>query len=321
MKTLYPACEPYAIHRLTVGGGHEVYVEECGNPRGVPVLFLHGGPGSGCQSEHRRYFDPAFYRIVLFDQRGAGRSLPSGGTSHNSTADLVSDMEQIRLTLGIEQWMLFGGSWGTTLALIYAMAHPDRLLAIVLRGTFLAREADLEWFFIGLRRLFPQAWERFSQGLPACESLQGLIDWYHAAVHSEDRERSLQAARRWSDWGGQIVGWHLPRAADTSDSEPESEAQQSRLLAKVRIETHYARHRYFIGENEILERIASLPALPVSIVHGRYDLTCTLEAAWQLHQTIAGSRLIQVAEAGHLIDEPAMSAALIEETDRMRDLL
>jgi proline iminopeptidase len=321
MKTLYPACEPYAVHRISLEEPHELHVEECGNPRGIPVIFLHGGPGSGCAAEHRRYFDPTAYRIVLFDQRGSGKSTPAGEISRNRTPDIVSDMEVIRRHLAIDRWMLFGGSWGATLALLYALSYPDKICGIILRGTFLARASDMHWFFVGLRRIFPQAWQRFSEVIPDSSDLQSLIDGYYARLHGTDLGLSLQAARRWSEWSRHAVNWHRTLSGEATDSKPESEAERARLLAKVGIETHYAHHRYFIGENEILENIASLPAVPVSIVHGRYDLTCTLEAAWQLHKAIPGSRLIQVAQAGHLIEEPAMAAALIEETDRMQGLL
>lgn len=320
MNSLYPCCDPYAVHHIGVDMPHELYVEECGNPQGVPVIFLHGGPGSGCSADHRRYFDPGVYRIVLFDQRGAGRSLPLGETMRNSTADLVSDMETIRRHLHIAQWMLFGGSWGATLALIYALAHPHRLLGVILRGTFLAREADLDWFFVGLRRLFPQAWEKLSDGIAGCSEAHALIDWYHSALQGEDRSLALRAARNWSAWGHHVVSWRQALSSERPEEGAETDVQRERLLAKVRIETHYAHHRYFIDENEIIARIGSLPRIPISIVHGRYDLVCTMESAWLLHRALPGSRLVMVAEAGHLIDEPAMSAALIEETDRMRTL-
>jgi proline iminopeptidase len=317
----YPPSEPYAVHRIHVDEPHEIYVEECGNPKGVPVVFLHGGPGSGCSPEHRRFFDPAYYRVILFDQRGCGRSLPAGETERNRTSDLISDMEAIRSHLGIAQWLLFGGSWGATLALIYALHHPSRLLGMVLRGTFLAREADLAWFFQDLRHLLPQAWERFTQGFPVSD-LSALLCEYHARVHGADKAMSLRAAQDWSEWGVRVLSWLREETPATErDHEHEHEHEESaQLLAKVRIETHYACHRYFIAENEMLQRIDTLPALPVSIVHGRWDLACTLEAAWLLHRAIPGSRLV-VVQAGHLMSEPAMADALVEEMDRMRTLL
>jgi proline iminopeptidase len=320
MRDLYPSSEPYAVHKVAVAQQHRIYVEECGNSQGCPVVFLHGGPGSGCSSDHHRYFDPAFYRIVLVDQRGAGRSLPSGETEYNRTQDLVSDMEAIRRQLGIEQWLLFGGSWGATLALIYSLTHPGRVTGMILRGAFLARESDLAWFFIGLKKLLPQAWYRLVEGLPDNITLTDLINRYHDAVHGGDRSTALQAASKWSSWCSQVVNWHKAGTDDASEDKLDTEQQQTRLLAKVSIETHYAHHRYFVEENEILRRIGSLCSMPVSIVHGRYDLTCTMESAWQLHRAIPDSRLIQLPDAGHLIEEPSMVSALIKETDRMRDL-
>ncbi|MES9970929.1 MAG: prolyl aminopeptidase [Candidatus Thiodiazotropha sp.] len=318
MRSLYPSIEPYAIHHIRVEKPHEIYVEECGNPEGIAVVFLHGGPGSGCSAEHRRYFDPAFYRIILVDQRGSGRSKPLGETGGNTTQDLIADMELIRRHLEIPQWMLFGGSWGATLALLYALTYPNRTRGMVLRGSFLARQADLDWFFLGIRRLLPKAWERLSHGIPDREGLDSLIDWYHAALHGDDLSHSLDAARRWSEWGSQAVNWNKGESRDKSDQGAETATQREQMLAKVRIETHYAHNRYFIRENEILEGLESLPPMPASIVHGRYDLTCTMESAWLLHRAIPGSRLVEVADAGHLIDDPAMISVLVEETDRMR---
>lgn len=321
MRSLYPVSEPYAVHHICVETPHELYVEECGNPQGIPVVFLHGGPGSGCSAEYRRYFDPDFYRIILFDQRGSGRSRPLGETAQNRTLDLIADMEVIRHHLAIAQWMLFGGSWGATLMLLYTLSHPGRVLGMVLRGTFLARVSDLDWFFVGLKRLFPQAWEGLSKEIPDCSEAWDLIGWYYDALRSEDPAISLNAALTWSSWGSRIVSWHKSGFGNNREETPMTEVQRERMLAKVRIETHYAYHRYFIGENEILSRIGSLPGIPVTFVHGRYDLTCTMESAWLLHKAIPDSRLVQVPDAGHLIDEPAMISALIEETDRMRELL
>ena len=314
-QKLYPACEPYAVHRIVVASPHELYVEECGNPRGIPVVFLHGGPGSGCASYHRRFFDPDFYRIILFDQRGSGRSLPPGETAENRTADLVGDMEVIRRHLAVERWLLFGGSWGATLALIYAQNHPDTLLGMVLRGVFLARERDLEWFFHGLQLLFPQEWEQFSQDMEDADGQAAdLIAAYYHRIHGDNRELSLRAARGWSDWSSCVVGWNLSNEAERTDGGQD----QALLLKKTRIETHYARHHYFIRDNEILERVGSLPEVPVTILHGRLDLTCTMESAWLLHRAISGSRLVVVQDAGHLMIDPPMLSALVQETQRMQ---
>ncbi len=244
-----------------------------------------------------------------------------GETSRNRTPDLVADMERIRSHLALSRWLLFGGSWGATLALSYAFSHAKRVTGMILRGTFLARESDLEWFFIGLRRLFPQAWERFSGTVPDCVDLGSLIDGYHALVHGENPLLALDAARSWSEWGSRVVDWHRGQGAGKADRGAETRERQERFLAKTRIETHYALHRYFMDENAILARIHTLPRIPVTIVHGRFDLVCTMDAAWALHRAIPGSRLVQVADAGHIIDEPPMAAALVEETDRMRELL
>lgn len=322
MRTLYAPCEPYAVHTISVETPHQLYVEESGNKGGIPVIFLHGGPGSGCAPGHRRYFDPEAYRIILFDQRGSGKSQPSGELSNNNIHALVADLEAIRDHLGISKWLLFGGSWGATLGLFYALTHSERVLGMILRGAFLARESDLDWFFFDLRRLFPEAWYKLSKQVPSCRSSADLIDWYHAAVHGDDSGLSLQAARSWSEWGNHVVYWH--RNSDTeapSNAEPETDARNQRLIAKVKIETYYAKHRYFMAENELLDRIGSLTPMAVTLVHGLFDLTCSMESAWLLHQAIPNSEFIQLREAGHLIDEPAMIAALVEESDRMRTRL
>ena len=325
MNQLYPALEPYAIHSLQVGQNHFVHVEACGNPAGLPVLFLHGGPGSGCNPQHRRYFDPERYHILLFDQRGAGRSHPLGLCDDNKTSDLIADMEMIRTELKINQWLLFGGSWGATLALLYAQQYPQWVCGMILRGSFLAREEDLEWFFIGLRRLFPEQWERFTRDIENRLQLSSLIEWFYQALRSADKAIVLDAAQRWSDWGDTVVTWHHPN--EERESVPEDlgaqalEVQQARLLAKVEIETHYARQRYFIEENAILDHAERLHGMPVSIVQGRFDLVCPMQGAWQLHRALPGSCLVEVPQAGHLISDPAMGIALLRETNRFRELL
>ena len=315
MRTLYPTIEPYAVHRIAVDGCNKLYLEESGNPVGLPVLFLHGGPGSGCSVEHRRFFDPERYRIILFDQRGSGRSFPLGGAEWNTASDLVGDMETIRRYLKLDRWLLFGGSWGATLALLYCESHPDRVLGMVLRGVFLAREKDLKWFFNDLRHLFPQQWEKFAQSVTEPEQ-SDLITAYYRRIYGSNEARSLNAAQAWSDWGSHVVHWNL---IGEQSMQTEEGKDQTLLLAKARVETHYAQHRYFISDNQILERISLLPVMPVSIVHGSYDLTCTMEAAWLLHRAIPDSDLIVVPEAGHLAHEPAMVSALVTETDRMGD--
>jgi proline iminopeptidase len=322
MRSLYSACEPYAVHTLSVDNLHHIYVEECGNSQGIPVIFVHGGPGSGCQPDHRRLFDPNSYRIILFDQRGCGRSRPLGEVTLNRTQDLISDIEMIRVHLNVRKLLLFGGSWGATLSLAYAITHPDKVLGLILRGAFLARESDLQWFFYELKRLFPQAWSLLTHDIDHCSSSTDLIDFYYSRIHGGEASLSLPAAERWSEWGRHVVQWHMGRNREQrSDNSSNGKVAYDRLLAKVKIETHYAKHRYFIAENELLDRIELSPSVPVSIVHGLFDLTCSMESAWLLHKTMPGSRLIQLQDAGHLIDEPAMISALLNETDRMREIL
>ena len=318
MKVLYPPIEPYATRRLRVADPHELYVEECGNPQGVPVVFLHGGPGSGCRSDQRRFFDPAFYRIVLFDQRGSGRSVPAGHTGGNTTQDLITDIEAVRRALRIDRWVVFGGSWGAALTLLYTQRYPELVRAMVLRGVFLARRRDLEWFFgpDGVARLFPEAWSAFADGVSP-EERREPVPAYHRRVHDPDERLALAAARAWSAWTDHVATWTLP-----ADGEPAGQPEEAqRVLAKARIETHFARHGYFISENGILDRAHRLAGIPCSIAHGRRDLTCTMEAAWLLHRAVPGSSLSVVSEAGHLASEPAMIDALVSETDRMRAVL
>lgn len=315
MRELYPEIRPFAEHRLRVGGPHELYVEECGSRSGIPVVFLHGGPGSGCNENHRRYFDPARYRIVLFDQRGCHRSTPPGAVESNTTHDLLDDLERIRAQLGIERWMVYGGSWGATLGLLYAECHPRQVLALVLRGTFLARAADLSWFLgAGANQVFPDAWAEFTDYIPGAER-GDLVAAYHRRIHGPERGVRLEAARRWSAWGTRVTTWMLPQPVV---GVPESE---ERMLCEAAIETHYAQHRYFIAEGQLLRDHARIPRVPVRIIHGRRDLTCTLESSWLLHRALPGSTLQIVEQAGHLAGEPAMTDALLAATDEFAGLL
>ena len=323
MRLRYPPIEPYAVRHIHVGSGHHLYVEECGRADGCPAVFLHGGPGSGCQPDHRRYFDPGHYRLVLVDQRGSGRSTPAGCTEHNDTRQLVQDLETIRLGLGIERWLLFGGSWGATLGLVYAQTYPERVLGLVLRGTFLARQRDLDWFFgpNGVARRLPDAWRAFRDQVPAGGG-DDLPAAYDRLVHGDDPRRAAEAALAWSDWAGRVLTWNRPPASVGSAGQvatPQNAMPQ--LLAKVRIETHYARYRYFLRENEILAQAHRLPRVPMTIVHGRLDLVCPLDGGWALHRAVPDSRFIPVEETGHLISEPRMIDALIGETDRLASCL
>ena len=313
MKSLYPEIESLHQYALTTGA-HRVYFEESGNPTGLPVIFLHGGPGSGCNPNHRRYFDPQKYRVVIFDQRGCHRSSPEGCIENNTTRDLLLDMEAIRLKLGIERWLVFGGSWGAALALLYAEAHPARVAGLVLRGTFLARQRDLDWFVKdGVNRIFPDYWTRFTDTVPV-DKRHDLIAAYYYVLHGDNNQARINYARAWSAWSGKVVTY----AAQEMQSEEED---INKLVNQVSIETHYAFNRYFIKENQILDNIAQVPDVPIMIIHGRRDLTCTLETSWSLHKALPHAELMIVPDGGHLAGEPAMVDALVRATDSMAGIL
>ncbi len=314
MKPLYPEIENYQSHTLSSNADHQVYFEESGNPEGLPVIFLHGGPGSGCNENHRRYFNPEKYRIIIFDQRGCNRSGPQGTVKDNTTQYLLMDIEAIRKQLKINRWLIFGGSWGATLGLLYAQAFPKCVSGMVLRGTFLAREQDLKWFAQeGANRIFPEYWAKFVEGIPEAER-SDLVDAYYRRVHEGDKETCERFARAWSEWASKVVTWTLREV----EEEPED---IQKLVNQVRIESHYAKHHYFIKENQILNNIDKLPDVPIIIIHGRYDLTCPLISSWSLHEVLPRSELIIVPDAGHLAGEPPMIDALITATDRMAELL
>jgi proline iminopeptidase len=312
MPQLYPELTPNNTYQLEVGGGHTVYMEESGNPEGIPVLFLHGGPGGGSTEKHRRYFNPKKYRIVIFDQRGANRSTPSGLVEANSTEDLLNDMEAIREKLGIDKWMLFGGSWGATLALLYAQTYPDKILAMILRGSFLARKEDLFWFTeLGANRLLPDYWADF---LKVIDDDEDIINAYHERIHGSDKDKSLAAARSWSNWNARVVTYLI------FDGELEQEPNEV-TLHNAMIETHYAKNNYFLDDNQILNNIQNIPDVPVRIIHGRRDITCTADASWQLHQAIKNSELQLIPDGGHLASDKAICDALIQATDDYAGLI
>ena len=309
MRELYPQIDALKRYRLEMDPVHTVYVEEAGNPRGIPVIFLHGGPGSGCNENHRRYFNPKKYRVVLFDQRGCNRSTPAGETRHNSTPELLQDIERIREHLGIAQWLVFGGSWGATLGLLYAQSHPSRVLGLILRGAFLARQKDLDWFGRqGASMIFPDYWQEFTELIPEAER-DDLITAYHTRVHGADRKIQEAAALTWSKWAGRLVTYLLPGVGDYTPGNVD------KTVCEVLIETHYAKHRYFITENQILDNVATLPQVPIRIIHGRRDLTCTLDTSWSLHQALPDAELVIVREGGHLAGESVMVDALVTATD------
>jgi proline iminopeptidase len=313
MHVMYPEISPYDQCMLNVNGGHVIYLEQSGNLQGLPVIFLHGGPGSGSNENHRRYFNPEKYRIIIFDQRGCNRSTPRGGIKFNTTHDLIQDMEQIRNYLSIDKWLVFGGSWGATLGLLYAEAYPQHVAGMVLRGAFLARSADLDWFGrSGVNRVFPDYWQEFTGIIPVAER-EDLITAYYRRVIEGDRATREKYAKAWSLWSGRVVTYTLQDATEEEDI--------NTIIDRVSIETHYARNRYFISENQILAKIKNIPEVPIIIIHGRRDLTCTLEASWLLHQALPKSGFIIVKDAGHLAGEPPMIDALVSATDRIWSLL
>jgi len=308
MRELYPDIVPYQIHRLAVDNRHELYVEECGNPAGLPVVFLHGGPGAGCEPLHRRFFDPERYRIVLFDQRGAGRSTPHADLVDNSTWDLVTDLEKIREELRISDWMVFGGSWGSTLALAYAQRFPERVLGLVLRGIFLGRHRDVQWLYQeGASRLFPDIWERFLEPIPEAEHLD-LVGAYYRRLTSDDELERLRAARAWSRWEG------ATSTLTTKHTVIEHFGEAHLALSLARIEAHYFVNDVFLEPDQLLRDVDRIRAIPGIVIHGRYDVICPVEQAWELARAWPEAELGIVPAAGHAASEPSILDALVRAT-------
>lgn len=311
MKGLYPAIEPYRQWRMAVQAPHELYIEECGNPDGLPVLFIHGGPGAGCLPYHRRFFDPEVYRIILFDQRGAGQSTPHAELTNNTTANLVADMEQLREQLGIEQWVLFGGSWGSTLSLVYAQTHPDRVAGLILRGIFLCRPQDIEWFYQhGAGRVFPEYWEQYLAPIPEAER-GDMVSAYYRQLTSEDELTRLRAARAWSLWEGRTVSLLPCKEVEQVFGDAHF------ALSIARIECHYFMHDGFLDENQIVNNVGMLKDIPGIIVHGRYDIVCPLDQALALHAAWSQAELQVIPNAGHAASEPGIIDALVSATRDM----
>lgn len=305
MLVLYPPIKPYKRHQLKVSDTHELYVDEAGDPAGIPILFVHGGPGGACDASSRRFYDPAIYRIITFDQRGCGRSTPHGSLEENTTADLIADMELIRETLSVEKWVLFGGSWGSTLSLLYAIEYPHRVLAMVLRGIFLCRKADIDWLYQdGANRIFPDYWEDFVRAIP--ESERGnLVAAYHARLTGSDELARMAAARAWSAWEGNCSKLRPSPETLAKFTKPHN------ALALSRIEAHYFLNGGFVEPNHILANADALKGIPGRIIHGRYDMVCPLENAQALHKVWSDSELHIVRDAGHSASEPGNVDALI----------
>lgn len=309
--TLYPDIRPYVQHSLAVEPPHVLHVEECGNPDGIPVLFVHGGPGAGCEPYHRRFFDPGLYRIILFDQRGCGRSTPHAELDGNTTQALVADMEAIREHLGLERWMLFGGSWGSTLGLAYAETHPERVLGLILRGIFLCRPHEIRWFYQeGASRLFPDYWEAYLEPIPAAER-SDLVRAYYNRLTSDDEVARMAAAKAWSLWEGRTASL-LPREEVVNHF-----ADPFTALSLARIECHYFMHDSFLEPDQLLRDAHRLADIPGIIVHGRYDAICPLENAWQLARAWPDAELQIIPDAGHAASEPGIIDALVRAANSL----
>jgi proline iminopeptidase len=310
-RTLYPEIEPYDSGFLQVSPLHRVYFEECGDPKGKPVVFVHGGPGAGCNAKSRRFFDPARYRIVLFDQRGCGRSTPHAELTDNTTWHLVADMELLREHLKLPRWQVFGGSWGSTLALAYAQAHPDRVSELVLRGIFMLRRWELEWFYQkGCDAIFPDAWEDYLAAIPAVER-GDLMGAYYRRLTSADAGVRMAAAKAWSMWEGGTS--FLQPSADYIASTGSDEF----ALAFARIECHYFVHGgFFDADDQLLRDAHRLKRIPAVIVQGRYDVVCPIRSAWDLHRAWPEADLRIVGDAGHSALEPGITHELVSATDR-----
>lgn len=316
---LYPPVEPADSGLLDLDGFHRMYYEVSGNPDGQPVVFLHGGPGAGTHAHHRRYFDPRHYRVVLFDQRGAGRSEPFGELRDNGTPQIVGDMEKLREHLGIERWMLFGGSWGSTLALAYAEAHPERCDALVLRGIFLGRRFEVDWFLYGMRGFFPEAWDRFAGFLPPDER-GDLLKSYYRRLTDPDPEIHMPAARVWSAYEG---------ACSTLRHDPQVTAEfgsERMALGLARIEAHFFVNDLFMAENQLIDNVDRLEGIPAVVVQGRYDVVCPIRSAddlvrhWPGPYGANGLEYRVIADAGHAASEPGTRAALIAATEKFKAL-
>jgi proline iminopeptidase len=310
---LYPEIEPFETGILDLDGRHRMYWEQSGNPRGVPVLFLHGGPGAGAGPAHRRFFDPKHYRIVIFDQRGAGRSKPLGEIIDNTTPHLIADIERLRERLGIDRWHVFGGSWGSTLSLAYAEAHPARVRSLALRGIFLCRPEEIDWFLYGMRWLAPEAWREFSNYLPEAERGDLLRNYYRRIV-DPDPAVHMPAARKWSVYEGTCCTL-LPSPELVANF-----ASDVVALGIARLESHYFINSIFLAKNALLDNLGKIRHIPASIVQGRYDLVCPIATADELHRAWPEAAYEVVPDAGHSVMEPGICKALVRCMERFKAL-
>jgi proline iminopeptidase len=311
MKTLYPEIEPFETGRLKVSSIHELYYEQVGNPTGKPAVFLHGGPGGGISPDYRRYFDPEIYRVVLFDQRGSGKSTPHASLEDNTSWHLVADIERLREHLNIRHWQVFGGSWGSTLALAYAETHPDRVRELLLRGIFLCRKKEIRWFYQeGASAIFPDVWEEYLKVIPENERAD-MVSAYYRRLTSEDEAVRLEAARAWSIWEGSTSKLFFDPSSIEKFADPEF------ALAFARIECHYfMNNAFFDSDNYLIENVGRIRTIPSVIVQGRYDVVCPMMSAWELHRAWPEAELQIIPDAGHSISEPGIIDALVNATDR-----
>jgi proline iminopeptidase len=314
MKTVYPEIEPFDTGMLQVSDIHTIYYERVGTPKGIPVVFLHGGPGGGLIPLYRQFFDPSAFHVILFDQRGSGRSIPHAELRENTTWDLISDIETLRKKFEIDKWYVFGGSWGSTLSLAYAINHPERVLGLILRGIFLTRRKELLWFYqYGASEIFPDFWERYRDEIPE-EERHDFISAYYKRLTSSDEKTRLRAARAWSVWEG-ATSKLLPDKNLIEHWENEHEA-----LQLARIECHYFFNNcFFPSDNYILENVEKIRHIPTVIVQGRYDIVCPMVSAWELHKAFPEAEFIVIPDAGHSISEPGITSALVDAMDKIRD--
>jgi proline iminopeptidase len=310
LKTLYDPIEPFDTGRLKVSPIHELYYEQVGNPDGKRAVFLHGGPGGGISPDYRRYFDPKVYRVLLFDQRGSGQSTPHASIEENTTWDLVADIERLREHFSIKRWQVFGGSWGSTLALAYAETHPDRVSELVLRGIFLCRPKEISWFYQeGASAIFPDVWEEYLKVIPESERAD-MVSAYHRRLTSDDAAVRLEAARAWSIWEGSTSKLFFDPSTIEKFADPEF------ALAFARIECHYfMNYAFFTTDNYLIENVGSIRGIPSVIVQGRYDVVCPITSAWDLHRAWPEAQLKIIPDAGHSISEPGIIDALVDATN------
>lgn len=315
MNELYPEIEPFNHFLLPVSENHQLYIEQCGNPEGQPILFIHGGPGAGCSFKDRRFFDPEKYHIVLFDQRGCGRSLPHGCLEQNETKFLVEDIEKVRFKLKIEKWHVFGGSWGSTLSLVYAQTFPTCVKSLILRGIFLGRPEDTEWAFSGGcgARIFADYWEEYLCALPSGENQKNIKTAYEIMV-GDDKVAAFQVAKAWSNWEIRCC------TLEPNDDFLKASTKDDSCWTLARHEAHYMVHDCFLADNQILANCRKIEDIPTIIVHGRYDIICPFDNAWLLHQQLPNSKLIVSKTAGHASIEPETKHHLINATMKMLEL-